>query len=324
MEARSVSVIMPAYNVAGYVAEAMRSVEQQTWPRIHLIAIDDGSTDGTGDILESIATRWRGPDRKLELVRQANAGAAAARNTGLERVRSPLVAFLDADDRWHSELVSRLAATLDSQPDTDMTFPRYRYIDIEGAPIGVETRAPQTRFSGADLMIANPVHSATGVMLRAVAANQVGPFDTTLTACIDLDFWVRLAALRPRNIGLTDAVLADYRKRGGQITGDWRRMQANWERVLDKMARAGYGLTADQERRARARKSIYWATIAYQAGDYATTRRLMADSLRLDPSATLSDPFARIRLLAALASLLPERVHDGLRERFNARRSNRA
>ena len=98
-------------------------------------------------------------------------------------------------------------------------------------------------------------------------------------------------------------------------------MKTNWERVLDKMAAAGHGLKPDEERRARARNEIYWATLAYQSADYRAARRLVADSWRRDRLWTSRDRLARIRTLAAVASLLrsrctrrcaggPEAAHD--------------
>jgi glycosyltransferase involved in cell wall biosynthesis len=320
-EAKLISVIMPAYNVAAYVEVAVSSVERQTWPNLQLVAIDDGSMDGTAERLADLARNWQGDGRSFDLVRQQNAGAGAARNAGLDAARGELVAFLDADDHWHPDLLAELAATLRDAPDLDMTFPRYRYIDADGEPIGVETTARQERYSAVDLMVANPVHSATGVLLRRAAVQRAGRFDTSLSACIDLDFWTRIGSLGPRNIGPTNAALAFYRKREGQITGDWRRMERSWLRVCEKLEEAGAGLSPRQFRDGRARHCLFWATAAYNAGEYRAARRLIAETWRLDPGFAARTPLARIRTLAALASLLPARTHSGLRERFNGRRS---
>lgn len=307
-----VSIVMPAYNVAPFIHEAVATVRAQTWPEIELVVVDDGSRDGTTEILERLSRDWTEPGRRMIVVRQANRGAAAARNAGLERASGAYIGLFDADDRCDPNLIERLVAALCADPGLDMAFPLYRYIDAEGHVTGVEPPPLRKRLGAVDLMLAMFVHSP---LFRAEAVARTGPVDETLSACIDLDYYARMVAGRGRAIAVVPEPMADYRKRAGQITSDWRRMRANWERVLDKMAAAGHGLTRDQERRARARNLIYWATLAYQADDYPATRRLVAESWRLAPGAALGNPLARIRTLAALASLLPRPLHAALRRR---------
>ena len=93
----SVSVIIPAYNAADTLAETLASVVAQTWPNVEVLVVDDGSTDATADIVEMIAEQHH----QVRLIRQTNAGVAAARNAGLREARGDLVAPLDADDLWH-------------------------------------------------------------------------------------------------------------------------------------------------------------------------------------------------------------------------------
>lgn len=310
-----VSVVMPAYNVAPYVEEAVSTLHAQTYPRIELIAIDDGSTDGTGDLLRTLSDRWSGAGRQMIVVSQENAGAAAARNFGLDRAKGAFICFLDADDRLAPELVDRLVAMLKADDDLVLAAPLWRYIEADGRPTGVISDPGSLRHDAASLVVRGPLHSATGVTVRAGAAYEIAPFDTMLAGCIDLDWFVRLLAGRGAAAGIVPEPIADYRKRTGQITADWHRMETNWQRVLDKMAEAGHGLRPDEARRAKARNLIYWATLAYQGGDYPAARRLIAESWWLAPHAALRDPLARVRTLAVMASLLPKSMHDALRRR---------
>ncbi len=310
-----VTILMPAHDVAGFATEAVASAAAQSWPNLELVAIDDGSGDGTGEILERLAASWTGEGRRMVVHSQPQGGAAAARNAGLERARGDFICFLDADDRLDADLVARLVATFDSDRALVLAAPLWRYVDTQGRPIGVISEPGGLRHDAHSLMVRGPLHSATGVMVRADAARATGPFDTTLSGCIDLDWFVRLMAGRGTAAAIVPEPLADYRKRSGQITADWARMEANWHRVLDKMSEAGEGLAPDDLRRAEARNLIYWATLAYQGGDYAAARRLVARSWRRDPRAALRDPMARVRTLAAMASLLPRPMHDALRRR---------
>lgn len=93
-EAPSLSIIVPAFNSERHIAEAIGSIRAQGHPSVEIIVVDDGSTDRTPEVLESLA----GPD--LRYVRQENAGPAAARNRGLELARGDVITFIDADDLW--------------------------------------------------------------------------------------------------------------------------------------------------------------------------------------------------------------------------------
>jgi glycosyltransferase involved in cell wall biosynthesis len=94
-----VSVILPVYNRAGWVARAVESVLSQTYRHIELLVIDDGSTDDTRRVLESFSPR-------VTILKQAHAGAETARNLGLERARGEFVAFIDSDDIWYADRLS--------------------------------------------------------------------------------------------------------------------------------------------------------------------------------------------------------------------------
>ena len=315
-----VCVVMPAHDVAPYVAEAVRSALSQTHPRVELIAVDDGSTDGTGKVLDALTREWTGEGRRMVVRRQANAGAAAARNAALAAASGEIVAFLDADDRWHPELVARMVAALSADPSIDLAVPRWRYVDAEGRPIGVETPG-EGRFGLADLLGDNPIHSATGVALRRGTLERAGGFDPELRACIDLDLWVR--AIDAGSVGVVPGALADYRRRPGQITGDWRRMERAWTRVHDKLVAAGRGLPPAARSRSRGRACLFWSAAAYEAGDHAAARHLMLECWRRAPAFAAASRPALTRSLAAGATLLPRPWHDALRARFNAATAGR-
>lgn len=317
----TISVVMPAYQAQAFVAEAVASVAAQTWPAIELVAVDDGSTDATGAILDRAAGAWTGAGRRMVVLRRPNGGLGDARNAALAHATGDRVAFIDADDRWHPGLLAALAATLDADPSLDMTFPLVRYVDAEGAVVGTQRPPVKTRFDPADLLIDNPIHSDSGVLARAPALRSAGGFDPNLTGYVGLDHWVRFAALRPGNVGLTPQVLVDYRKHGGQVTSDWRRMRRNWTRLCEKAEAAGHGLGPAQRRAERSRRCLYWSKLAYDAGDFTAARALVAEAWRLDPAAMLRDRAALVRTGACLASLLPPRAHAALRRRFNAGRS---
>lgn len=94
-EAPLVSVVVPVYNAEPYLRECLDSLFGQTLKEIEIIAVDDGSTDGSGKILDEFAAR----DRRLKVIHQENAGVSAARNRGIKAARGRYLTFVDADDR---------------------------------------------------------------------------------------------------------------------------------------------------------------------------------------------------------------------------------
>ncbi|HET9395094.1 MAG TPA: glycosyltransferase family A protein, partial [Nitrospiraceae bacterium] len=105
-----VSVIVPCYNAARYVAETLESLRQQTWPSLEVIVVDDGSTDDSARIIETFA----GLD--LTLIRQSNRGQTAALNVGLARATGDFVQYLDADDLIDPDKIAIQVARLADAP----------------------------------------------------------------------------------------------------------------------------------------------------------------------------------------------------------------
>lgn len=126
------SVIVPLYNKAPHIEATLRSVLANGAPVGEVIVIDDGSTDGSGEIVESIA------DPRIKLVRQANGGVSRARNRGIDLARFEWVAFLDADDLWRPAYLSKLTELTKSFPDCSMLATRYLIADDTG-----RQRAPE-------------------------------------------------------------------------------------------------------------------------------------------------------------------------------------
>jgi glycosyltransferase involved in cell wall biosynthesis len=114
-----ISCIIPVFNGERYLAEAIDSIIAQTYRPLEIIVIDDGSTDGTAAVAGGYGERVR-------CVWQANAGEVAARNRGLHEAGGEFIAFLDADDRWHPEKLSRQLARFNERPELDLGFTRFQ------------------------------------------------------------------------------------------------------------------------------------------------------------------------------------------------------
>ncbi len=117
---RLISIIIPVYNVAPYLAEALDSAIFQTYKELDIIIIDDGSTDGSGIICDEYAKR----DARIRVVHQENRGLSAARNTGLDMMTGDAVVFLDSDDAYHPDYVSTMVEAMNRE-DADIVICRF-------------------------------------------------------------------------------------------------------------------------------------------------------------------------------------------------------
>jgi glycosyltransferase involved in cell wall biosynthesis len=203
-----ISVIIPAYNAENFLRRALESIFQQTLAPQEIIVVDDGSTDNTGMIAKEYADRVR-------YIRQANAGVAAARNTGIRHARSEWIAFLDADDEW-------LADKLQLQHDAlahhaDVIWSATAFFNIRGKKI----TSPSPKFSPkwfrknqiiqdalVPLASGKPIWTGT-VMIKRSALLEVNAFDSSFLVGEDLYLWTKLAVKYPRMIYLTQS-LAKY------------------------------------------------------------------------------------------------------------------
>jgi glycosyltransferase involved in cell wall biosynthesis len=184
----SVSVVIPTYNLASFLPGAVAGVRAQGWPELEMVVVDDGSTDETAEVLGALARE----NANLRWFRQENAGAAAARNRGIEESRGEFVAFLDADDVW---LPGKLAAqfeALANKPEaafsyTDVTLRRPDGVD-EDLACGVPGQPLLLQLLGGNLF-ATPT-----VLARRECFREVGLFDASLRTGEDWDMWMRLAA----------------------------------------------------------------------------------------------------------------------------------
>jgi glycosyltransferase involved in cell wall biosynthesis len=108
-----INVIVPVFNEERLLAEAIACIRRQGDPRVEIVAVDDGSTDGTPELLERLR---REPGAPLRVVRQANAGPGAARNTGARASHGEIITFLDADDLWSADWLRTIRARLEDEP----------------------------------------------------------------------------------------------------------------------------------------------------------------------------------------------------------------
>jgi glycosyltransferase involved in cell wall biosynthesis len=215
----AVSVIMPAYNVEDYVAEAIRSVLAQTFGDFELIVVDDGSTDRTAAVVVAAAAG----DARVRLVRQQNRGLAGARNTALRQGRGELFALLDSDDLWEPEFLAEQVAILRDRPDVDVVTGNGWMLG--GAEHGELARPCPDARPEPDLASILGDERAVFIMsvFRRAVYEIVGCFDEGLRTNEDYDFWLRAAICGCRFVR-NDRPLGHYRIRTDSLSASEMRM----------------------------------------------------------------------------------------------------
>lgn len=220
MPPRLISVVMACYNAAPFVREAVDCVLGQTCPEVELIVVNDGSTDGSGDILRAYGDRIR-------LIEQANAGPYPARNAGLAAARGAFVAFLDADDWWEPHALQRMYDALVAT-DADVAYCGWQNVGEGVVAAPYVPPAYEAQDAVADFLRSCPwpIH---GALLKRSVVDQLRGFSVRRFSSMDYDFWLRTVALT-RNIVRVPEVLAYYRWHGpGQVSA------VKWRQVLDAL-----------------------------------------------------------------------------------------
>ncbi len=251
-----VSVILPTFNRASILPEAVESVLAQTYQNFEILIIDDGSTDNTASV---VAERFGG-DPRVFYLRRGNGGPAAARNEGLRHARGEYVAFQDSNDLWLAPKLSLQIQHLDAHPDLAMTF--CDVFDRGGPPNG------RTRFQGkryrCDTTLSGIVQAefpmcTPAVVIRRGILERVGFFDESMTCCEDWDLWLRI--LGCYRAGHLDMPLAVIRAQNDSLSRThllekWTSMLRLWVMHASLLRRSGCSERLIRRKRARAHRNL--------------------------------------------------------------------
>ncbi|MBE9127585.1 glycosyltransferase [Coleofasciculus sp. LEGE 07092] len=225
MTSLSVSIIIPAHNAAGTIAETLESLLAQTCPNWEAIVVDDGSSDETVTIVATFSKQ----DSRIRVVSQPQSGVSAARNTGIGLANFDWLLFLDADDCILPAHLEQLTSILSSDPRLDVAHCAWVRVTPEGKIIG-----DTGWFSSGDLFVAlghTNVFAIHACIVRRSLVQAVGCFNTSLRTCEDWDLWQRIARTGAR-FGGTSEVLAHYRIRINSASANAHQLFADGLQVI--------------------------------------------------------------------------------------------
>jgi glycosyltransferase involved in cell wall biosynthesis len=217
-----VSVVIPCYNSKRYLAEAIESALLQSYSRIEIIVVDDGSTDDTARIARSYPVHY---------IYQANRGISGARNTGILHCQGEYVLFLDHDDRLLPRAVEIGVRLLEEHPECALAVGEHRYIGADGKAIGYSNKHAAGRDHYLMLLEHNFIETPCSALHRRSAIALTGGFDESLKGAEDLEFYLRTA--RQSTWVAHEAPVSDYRFHDSSMSRDAERMLEVSYRVLE-------------------------------------------------------------------------------------------
>jgi glycosyltransferase involved in cell wall biosynthesis len=204
-----VSVIIPTFNRGWAVKRAIDSVLGQTFKNFELIVVDDGSDDDTSDLLQKY-------DARIVVIRQPNKGVSAARNLGILNAGGELISFLDSDDLWLPEKLSRQTAFFDHYPEALICQTEEIWIR-NNKRVNSKKRHQKPEGMIFEQSLALCLVSPSAVMVRKKLLDEVGLFDEELPACEDYDLWLRIAWKYPV-YRLDEALIVKYGGHADQLS----------------------------------------------------------------------------------------------------------
>jgi peptidoglycan/xylan/chitin deacetylase (PgdA/CDA1 family) len=312
-----ISVVVPAHDAAATLPEALDSLLAQTYEDWEAVVVDDGSTDAT----VAVAERYAGRDSRIRVVRRAQGGASAARNTGVAAARGEWLLLLDADDWLLPHALRTLVDVAGAHEGADAAFGLATRVRASGDAVVDEFGGRDNLFRTAGRTCPFAIH---GGIVRRSLVERVGGFDVSLRTCGDWDLWQRVIRAGAR-IALVDEVVAAYRLRPHSLSLDARqvlrdglevirRVHAHDGRVADPAPVYANGLPAGDAPSASL-GLVGWAAGLALGNGHDPTRLLdlvepvdgqVVDATAVAVGLCLAAPIARGRPVSAWLELWPE------------------
>lgn len=281
MNSPKVSVVIPAYNQADYLGQAIQSVINQTYQDWELIVVDDGSTDNTAKVLSRFS------DARISYIYQANKGLPGARNTGIELSSGEYLAFLDSDDYYHPEKLATQVAHLARHPELGLSYASRIDVDQHGNPLWL-LRAPL--YTSMQELVLDFPFTINDLLMRREWALKVGGFsDEFKLHSEDRDFYLRLTLAGCQFAGI-ESFVAYRRVYQNRIVRKIPQRLEVMKRVIDNALLAPQCPPEVKALRDVAYAKIYlsWAYQEFIQDEIDTAQEHLEEAVKLDPSLLLN------------------------------------
>ncbi len=283
-----ITVVIPAYNVSGFIEQCLASVQAQSLKAWECIVVDDGSQDETAERAAAVQ------DRRIRVLRQPNQGVSAARNAGLAAAQGRYVMFLDGDDLLHPTALERLFGALEGHHRAVAAFGTLVKLLANGALYPQQKPLSRHQYPSGDVLLRmieeNFLANGGHVLIRTEVARRVGGFDVRLRLSEDWEFWCRLAAAGEFLFIGTVPEVFYLRVHGGSSSGSlacsWENHRRSVDTVLgnpELQQRFEPDVWSGLQRRVMASHLWEAGRVNFVYRRFSAARRLMLQSLKLHP-----------------------------------------
>ena len=301
------TIVIPVFNGTSTLREAIDSALAQTYPHFEVLVVDDGSTDGSADIVRSY------DDNRLRMVQQANGGLNSARNTGIREARANYIGLLDADDLWEPTKLAKQMAHLDSDPTIGLSFAGSWMIDLDSNPTGLHQTPQVTGITPSDLLYRNPVGNGSTPVMRRAALDEIAHrhpveghicwFDEELRQSTDIECWIRLSLKTNWKIAGIEEALTGYRVNPAGLSANVLRQFDTWLQMVQKTAAYAPEFIAEHGALAKACQLRYLARRAVSLRQPGLAWSFARASVASSPRILLDQPLKTITTVGAAGVL---------------------
>ncbi len=317
----TISIVIPAYNAERTILETIASVQQQTFLDFEIIVINDGSTDRTLELLNSVV------DARLKIFSYSNGGLPVARNRGISHATGEFIAFIDADDLWTPDKLEAQLAALQKHPEAGVAYSWTYFMEEQDGALSFKPCDP-VFFEGnvyADLLVADFIYNGSNTLIRKQAIESTGEFDPKLKSCEDWDYWLRLAAHWHFTVVPKHQIL--YRRSRGAMSSKVEVMKQACLIVLEKAYQAAPPELQHLKNQSFTSFHKYCADLylkhSTNMSGVKESGRHLWKAIRLQPQTLLNKRFQKLVLKFLLIRILSPGISNNFLEFIKKNRANR-
>lgn len=281
------SVIIPVFNAAPYIADSINSALDQSFADLEVIVVNDGSTDDTAQAIEAVVRARSDP--RLHVITRANGGASAARNTGIAAARGEFVGFLDGDDLWCPTKAERHIEHLRKDGGIGISFSYAEYLTHDGKRTNKFWLTKNLNPTALDMIVSNHIGNGSAPIVRRFCFEKAGGFPEDLRRCEDHEMWCRILWCTQLRAAAIPEPLTLYRLHGDSLSFAFENFLADGEKALSSLRATMNDVPEHHFRAARAEQYRIAAWKAELTNQHRAAVHLAARSLRMHPRQVLDD-----------------------------------
>jgi len=318
-----VSVVIPVYNVARYIEEAIHSVLQQTFTGFEIIVVDDASPDNSIELVNAIN------DSRIKIISQANRGLAGARNTGIRHAKGEFIAFLDSDDYWQPEKLAQHIKLMQHNTHCGVSFSASLFVDENSQSLNkIQAPLKQADYTASDIFCRNPIGNGSAPVIRKDILEKIAfntddkpdtqYFDETLKQSEDVECWTRIALTTHTEFHYLNQPLTYYRLNHSGLSANVEKQFQTWQSVLDKITNYAPDFAQQYGTLAKAYQLRYLARRQIFEGQAKQACQLVCQALKTDKRILFKEPKRTLETLfaALVLSLLSQQRQLKIVERL--------